>query len=69
MARARFFRKEFQAFRTAAERTIALNPMDGGTIAFMGVLIAYSGDWEHGCAMVERARQLNPRHPGWYYRQ
>jgi tetratricopeptide (TPR) repeat protein len=67
LARARFFRKEFQAFRTAAERTIVLNPMDGGTIAFMGVLMAYSGDWEPGCAMVERAAELNPRHPGWYW--
>ncbi|HYN06241.1 MAG TPA: protein kinase [Vicinamibacterales bacterium] len=67
LARTRFFRKEFQAFRTAAERTIALNPMDGGTIAAMGVMMAYAGDWEHGCALVERAAQLNPRHPGWYW--
>jgi adenylate cyclase len=41
--------------------------MDGGTIASLGVLRAYSGDWEQGCAMVERAAQLNPRHPGWYW--
>ena len=67
LARTRFFRKEFQAFRTAAERTIALNPMDGGTIAAMGVMMAYAGDWEHGCGLVERAAQLNPRHPGWYW--
>jgi TolB-like protein/cytochrome c-type biogenesis protein CcmH/NrfG len=67
LARARFFRKEFQAFRSAAERTIALNPMDGGTVAFMGVLMAYAGDWEHGCAAVERAAELNPRHPGSYW--
>ena len=67
LARAPFFAAEFQAFRTAAERTIALNPMDGGTVAFMGVLISYSGDWDHGCAMVERAAELNPRHPGWYH--
>jgi TolB-like protein/Flp pilus assembly protein TadD len=67
LARTRFFRKEFQAFRTAAERTIALNPMDGGTIAAMGVMLAYAGDWEHGCALVQRAASLNPRHPGWYW--
>jgi len=67
LARARFFRKEFQAFRTAAERAIALNPMDGGALASMGLLMAYSGEWEHGCAMVERAAQRNPRHPGWYW--
>ena len=55
------------AFRNAAERTIALNAMDGGTTAFVGHLMAYAGDWERGCALVERARQLNPNHPGWYW--
>ena len=67
LARARFFRKEFQAFRTAADRAIALNSLDGGSLASMGLLMAYSGEWEHGCAMVERAAQRNPHHPGWYW--
>ena len=67
LARARFFRKEFQAFRTAADQAIALNPLDGGSLASMGLLMAYAGEWEHGCAMVERAAQRNPHHPGWYW--
>ena len=29
----------------------------------VGQLLAYSGDWERGCAVVERAMQLNPRSP------
>jgi tetratricopeptide (TPR) repeat protein len=62
-----YFQKEFQAFRSAAERAIALNPMDGFTIAYLGFLTAYSGDWERGCALVQRARSLNPHHPGWYW--
>jgi len=66
LARALFFRKEFQAFRTAAELAIELNPMSATTLCAMGTLIAYVGGWEHGCALVERAMQLNPRHPGWY---
>jgi TolB-like protein/Tfp pilus assembly protein PilF len=66
LAQAHFFRRELQEFRNAADRAIALNPMDGGTTAFMGILIGYSGDWEHGCALTERAMQLNPHHPGWY---
>jgi len=41
--------------------------MDTSTTAFMGCLIAYSGDWDHGCALVEFAMQLNPQHPGWYW--
>ena len=67
LAAAQFFRREFQAFRNSAEHAIALNSMDGFTTAFLGFLIAYAGDWERGCALAERARQLNPHHPGWYW--
>jgi tetratricopeptide (TPR) repeat protein len=62
-----FYRREFQAFRNAADRAVALNPMDGYTAAYQGFLTAYSGDWERGCAWAERARKLNPHHPGWYW--
>jgi TolB-like protein/Tfp pilus assembly protein PilF/tRNA A-37 threonylcarbamoyl transferase component Bud32 len=62
-----FFRKEMQAFRTAAEKAIALNPMDGCNIAHLGSYIAYAGEWERGCALVEHALQLNPNHPGWFW--
>ena len=62
-----FFRKEIQAFRTAAEKAIALNPMDGCNVAHLGGFIAYAGEWERGCALVEHALQLNPNHPGWYW--
>ncbi|MEJ2189285.1 MAG: protein kinase [Acidobacteriota bacterium] len=66
LAQALFFRRELQAFRNAADRAVELNPMDGCTTAFMGILMAYAGDWDHGCALAERAMQLNPQHPGWY---
>jgi TolB-like protein len=62
-----FFRHETAAFRSAAQRAIELNPMDGFTIGYMGFLISYSGDWERGCALMEQARNLNPNHPGWYW--
>jgi adenylate cyclase len=67
LAQALFFQKEFQSFRNAAERTVALNPMDGNSIALLGELLIYSGDWDRGLALVERAKQLNPNHPGWYW--
>lgn len=67
LASALFFRREFGAFRAAAERSLALNSMDGLTGAYLGFQIAYSGDWERGCALAERAIQLNPNHPGWYW--
>ncbi len=62
-----FFRRELGAFRSAAERALSLNQMQGYTTAFMGLHFAYSGDWERGCALCERATQLNPNHPGWYW--
>ncbi len=62
-----FFRRELPAFQNAADRAVALNPMDGFTMAYLGFLIAYAGDWERGCALAEQARGLNPHHPGWYW--
>ncbi len=67
LARALFFRKEFQAFRIAADRAIELNPLNGPTLAGLGGMIAYAGDWERGCTHVEQALRLNPRHPGGYW--
>lgn len=67
LAQALFFRKEFEPFRDAAERAITLNPMDGSTVEYLGHLIAFSGNWERGCQLAERARQLNPNHPSWYW--
>jgi TolB-like protein len=62
-----FFQKDLPAFRTAAERTLALNRMDSSTAAILGNMIAYVGDWEEGLGILERAMQLNPHHAGWYH--
>jgi TolB-like protein len=66
LAQALFFQREFPASRTAAERAVSLNPMDGATAAFMGLLIAYSGHWDRGCALAEKGLKLNPNLPGMY---
>jgi TolB-like protein len=62
-----FCLREFQGCRSAAERAISHNPMDGTILAGIGMMLAYSGDWVRRCALAERAAQLNPRHPGWYW--
>src|SRR5579864_2283770 len=67
LAQSLFFRREWQAFRPVAERTVALNRADGALHAFIGMLIALAGDWNRGCAVVDAAMQLNPHHPGWYW--
>ena len=67
MAKALFFRKEFQAFRIEAERAIELNPLNGPMVASLGGMIAFSGDWDRGCALIERVAQFHKRHPGWYW--
>jgi TolB-like protein/Tfp pilus assembly protein PilF len=67
LAQALFFQKEFQSFRNAAARAVELNPMDGNSLAALGEFLTYAGDSERGLALAERARQLNPNHPGWYW--
>jgi tetratricopeptide (TPR) repeat protein len=67
LAQALFFHKEIQGFRNAVERAVALNPMDGNSLAFLGEMLVYSGSAERGLELAARAKLLNPSHPGWYW--
>jgi TolB-like protein/cytochrome c-type biogenesis protein CcmH/NrfG len=64
LAQVLYFQKDFQSFRDAAERAIALNPMDGNSVAFLGELLTYIGDRERGMQLAGRAKQLNPNGTG-----
>ena len=66
LGNALFFSREFDAFRAAAARAGSLNVGHASSIAYMGLLLAYAGDWERGCGLAHRAAQLNPHHPGWF---
>jgi len=59
-----FFRGETAACRSACERALALNPLDGSNEAIF--LTCFTGDWDRGCALIRRAMELNPHHPRWY---
>jgi TolB-like protein/Tfp pilus assembly protein PilF len=59
-----FFRKETAGCLSAAERAMALNPLDTSNEAMF--LIKFTGDWDRGCALIRRAMELNPHHPRWY---
>jgi TolB-like protein len=36
-------------------------------MSLIGLMTASTGEWERGCAMVARAAEMNPNHPGHYY--
>jgi adenylate cyclase len=62
-----YFRGDLSAFLAAAERALALNPLCSYTVASLGRLFCYSGNWERGLQLATRAIDLCPCHPGWYY--
>jgi serine/threonine protein kinase len=66
-ATAAFFDRDGAAFRAAAERAMALNPLNANIMAFLSHLIGYTGDWSRGCEILERTMALGGQHPGWYY--
>jgi tetratricopeptide (TPR) repeat protein len=67
LASVHFFRRELEVFRSEAEQAFHLNPMDGFTFGYLGMLTAFAGHWDRGLSLSEKARSLNPHHPGWYW--
>ena len=59
---------DFDAFLTAAEQAIAINPNASIMVGDLGTWLAYSGQWERGRELLEleKAIRLNPRHPRWF---
>ena len=51
LARTEYFSRDRSAFRAAADRAVALNPLDTDALAFLGTVTAYSGDWAAGLAL------------------
>jgi serine/threonine protein kinase/tetratricopeptide (TPR) repeat protein len=58
-----FFRKEMASFRAAAERALAINPMDGSIMGILGICVHHAGERKRGAQMAAAAMKLNPRHP------
>jgi len=67
LASVQFYRRELEAFRSETQRALQLNPMDGFTFGYLGMLTAFAGDWDRGCSMSAKARSVNPEYPGWYW--
>jgi tetratricopeptide (TPR) repeat protein len=64
---AQYFRGDLDAFRAKAETAVTLNPRCSYTLACLGRLFCYSGEWEHGIQLSRRAIELSRHHPGWYH--
>jgi tetratricopeptide (TPR) repeat protein len=62
-----FYGRDISAFYPAAERAMAINPRSGTTCGYLGMLIAFAGQYDRGEDIVRRMMKLNPHHPGWYY--
>jgi adenylate cyclase len=67
LAQVHFFKRNTQAFRTAAESAMSLNPRNTDTLAEMGLMLVHIGDFERGAQITRRAMDINPHHAGWYH--
>ena len=67
LAQTHFFRQDLAAFGPAAERAMALNPLNTDALGILGLEIVHTGEFERGTAIVRRAMELNPNHAGWMH--
>src|SRR5947207_733435 len=67
LAQVHFFRRDLAAFGPAAERAMALNPLNSDALGILGLQIVHTGEFERGTAIVRRAMELNANHAGWMH--
>jgi tetratricopeptide (TPR) repeat protein len=67
LANVYFFRNDLDAFLVKAEKALALNPNNTEILAGLGIRFTCAERRERGIALIQKARALNPAHPGWYW--
>ena len=60
-------RDEYDSVEEHFTRALDLNPYDADALAQTGYLRALRGDAKAGLDLLDKAVQLNPIHPPWYY--
>ena len=60
LAEAYYYNDEQNQFMAEVAKVLELNPNDAGRIAWLGTLMAFSGRWDEGGALVEKALAFNP---------
>lgn len=62
-----FFRNETKEAFEVGEEALAANPNDTEFLGELGTRIAFSGQWERGAELLDRAIKLNPGGAGYYF--
>jgi len=66
MAYLHFRFDERDLFLLETEKAMALNPNSPFYIGYLGWLLALSGEWDRGLAIMGKGTELNPYYPGWF---
>ena len=67
MAWTLFFFGDLDAFVAEADLAFSLNPNNALILADLGNMLRYAGQRDRGMAMIQKAIELNPHHPGWFW--
>lgn len=67
LSRVYYFMGQKEKFLAEAQNALELNSSDGTTLGLIGMYIAFTGNWERGLEMVEKAKLLNPNYPDYYH--
>lgn len=67
LSRVHYFMGQLDLFRAAAQNALELNASDGTTLGLIGMYTAFSGEWDRGLQMIEKAKLLNPNFPDYYH--
>jgi adenylate cyclase len=67
LAQVHFSGNKPELFLSEAEIVLALNPNAPFFTGYLGWLLALSGRWEQGLAILKKSLELNPHHPGWFH--
>ena len=67
LAKVAFYRHNMPLFHSEIDRALQLLPNDATMLAAVGHFLSYSGGWERGISLMDKAIALNPHHHTWYH--
>jgi len=67
LSRVYYFMQDRERFFASSKRALELNSSDGTTLGLIGMYTAFSGEWERGAEMIDKAKLLNPNYPEYYH--